>query len=39
MAGDAGSSKERAMLIGLVIIAVLIFVGLEIGRRLRRRQL
>jgi len=27
------------MLIGLIIIAVLVFAGLEIGRRLRRRQL
>jgi hypothetical protein len=38
-ARDAGSSKERAMLIGLIIIAVLVFAGLEIGRRLRRRHL
>jgi len=27
------------MLIGLIIIAVLVFAGLEIGRRMRRRQL
>jgi len=27
------------MLIGLIIIAVLLFAGLEIGRRLRRRRL
>jgi len=27
------------MLIGLIIIAVLVFAGLEVGRRLRRRQL
>jgi len=26
------------MLIGLIIIAVLVFAGLEIGRRMRRRQ-
>jgi len=38
-ARDAGSSKERAMLIGLIIIAALLFAGLEIGRRLRRRRL
>jgi len=27
------------MLIGLIIIAALLFAGLEIGRRLRRRRL
>jgi hypothetical protein len=32
----SGPSKERAMLTGLVIIAVLVFAGLYIGRRLRR---
>lgn len=37
-AREAGSLKERAMLTGLIIIAVLAFAGLYIGRRLRRRH-
>jgi hypothetical protein len=35
-ARDTRSSEERAMLIGLIIIAVLVFAALEIRRRLRR---
>jgi hypothetical protein len=34
-----GHRRERAMLIGLIIIAVLVFGGLYVGRRLRRPHL